>query len=216
MSILMMTESKDDIRQKVFKLRLKQSAEDRAEKSARMTEHFLQHIKLPKKGAVISGYFPVNGEIDVKPLLLELKDRGYRLALPLVNEKTGWLSYLSWDGNFPKRTSLYGIPEPDPKTSEELIPDMMIVPIVACDESCHRLGYGSGQHDRTYEQIKKIQPFLTVGVAYELQKFPAIPSDIHDYDMDAVVTEERVYAHPVRKSDVLASENSPENVKESL
>lgn len=168
-----------------------------------MTELFLEHVPLPAKDSVISGYFPVNGEIDVKPLLLHLKDLGYRLALPLVNEKTGFLSYMSWDGQFPKRTSLYGIPEPDPETSEEYVPDMMIVPMVAFDESCHRLGYGSGQHDRTYEHIQRIKPFFTVGVAYEMQKFPVVPTDIHDYDMDVVVSEDRVYSHPVRKPALL-------------
>lgn len=89
--------------------------------------------------------------------------------------------------------SIYDIPQPDPAKAKELLPDFMIVPMLAFDENCHRMGYGSGQFDRTFADLKKIQKFRAICIAFEAQKFDAVPVDQHDYILDMVVTESHVY-----------------------
>ena len=79
-------------------------------------------------------------------------------------------------------------------SKQALIPtsmyDVIIVPLVAFDGSCHRIGFGGGWYDRflsTQPQARKI------GLAYELQRVEAIPVEQHDELLDAVVTEKQVY-----------------------
>ena len=87
----------------------------------------------------------------------------------------------------------YGIPEPGRefgKAGEELYPQMIwLVPGVAFDGKCRRLGRGKGVYDRLLGGGKG----FSIGVFYERQKCAEIPSEPHDRELDAIVTEERIY-----------------------
>ena len=68
--------------------------------------------------------------------------------------------------------------------------DLIIVPLVAFDDSGHRIGFGGGWYDRflsTQPQAQKI------GLAYELQRVESILVEPHDEALNAVVTEARIY-----------------------
>lgn len=183
------------MRQAAFKRRLELDADDRRAWSAQLTENFLQNIILPPKGSVITAYAPVNGEVDVIPLMTHLHGlgMGYRGAMPFVMEAEQRLAFLEWTPETKMIPGIYDIPQPDPAKAKELLPDFMIVPMLAFDENCHRMGYGSGQFDRTFADLKKIQKFRAIGIAFEAQKFDAVPVDQHDYILDMVVTESHVY-----------------------
>lgn len=187
------SQEKETVRQEAFKRRLALDAGDRTRWSRMLTENFLQHVELPPKGSVITGYAPVNGEVDVVPLMTEMIKKGYQCAVPYVMDTEQRLAFLEWTPSTEMITGIYGIPQPDPKTTKELLPDMLIVPMLAFDEKCHRMGYGSGQFDRTFAGLQKIQPFYAVGIAFEAQKFDHVPVDHHDYILDMVVSETHVY-----------------------
>jgi len=187
------SQEKETVRQAAFKRRLALDAEDRRHWSAQLTENFLQNVALPPEGGVITAYAPVNGEVDVIPLITHLHGKGYRCAMPYVMDSLQRLAFLEWTPETKMFTGLYGIPQPDPQTARELLPDMLIVPMLAFDENCHRMGYGSGQFDRTFADLKKVQSFRTAGIAFEAQKFDRVPVDHHDYILDMVVTESRLY-----------------------
>ena len=186
-------QEKEQVRQAAFKRRKALLADDRQLWSRMMTENFLQHIELPPAGSVISAYAPVNNEIDVVPLLTELIKKGYRCTVPYVVESEYRLAFLEWTPQTVMQRGIYDIPQPDPNEAEELVPNMLIVPMLAFDEQCHRMGYGSGQFDRTFASLQKIHPFRAIGVAFEAQKFDAVPVDHHDYTLDMVVTENNIY-----------------------
>lgn len=188
--------SKNELRQAAFQRRLTLAPAACAEASARMTARFLESIALPPAGAVISGYVPVNNEIDVFPLMTALVERGYRCAVPHNVERDYVLEFLEWTPQTKLYTGLYNIPQPDPREAEALLPDMLIVPMVAFDTQCHRMGYGSGYFDRTFAHLRQFHTFQAVGVAYEAQKETEVPTDRHDYRLDAVVTEAAVYRAP--------------------
>jgi 5-formyltetrahydrofolate cyclo-ligase len=187
------SQDKENVRQAAFKRRLALDAEDRRKWSAQVRENFLKHVELPPAGSVITAYAPVNGEVDVMPLITHLHHQGYRCAMPYVMETLQRLAFLEWTPETTMYTGLYGIPQPDPQKAHEVLPDFLIVPMLAFDAQCHRMGYGSGQFDRTFADLKKIQTFRTVGIAFEAQKFDPVPVDMHDYTLDMVVTESHVY-----------------------
>ena len=81
--------------------------------------------------------------------------------------------------------------------------DIVVVPGIAFDESCNRLGHGKGFYDKLLASVERIggcnasirKPFLT-GLAYEEQIVPSIYCEPYDIKMDAVITDKRtIYRH---------------------
>lgn len=62
----------------------------------------------------------------------------------------------------------YKILEPT-DDKQQVIPDVMLVPLVGFTEKCERLGYGGGFYDRTIHLVKQQmqRQLLTIGVAFE-------------------------------------------------
>ncbi len=79
----------------------------------------------------------------------------------------------------------YGIPIP--ADGAVLIPDVVLLPLVAFDRCGFRLGYGGGYFDRTLVAIVP-RPF-TVGIGFEVARVDTIQPQAHDIPLDAVVTE---------------------------
>ncbi|MFR8600866.1 MAG: 5-formyltetrahydrofolate cyclo-ligase, partial [Clostridioides difficile] len=68
--------------------------------------------------------------------------------------------------------------------------DVVIVPAVAYDIHCYRLGYGGGFYDRFLENLRK--DAITIGIAFDFQIFDSIPKETHDAQLDYIVTETRI------------------------
>jgi 5-formyltetrahydrofolate cyclo-ligase len=81
--------------------------------------------------------------------------------------------------------------------------DLVILPLVAFDDACQRMGMGAGYYDRTFAW--KLQPHRwrgprLVGYAHALQQVPAVDAKPWDVPMDAVITEKAlVHCKPKRK-----------------
>ncbi len=76
-----------------------------------------------------------------------------------------------------------------PASSEEVEPQVLIVPLVAFDSRGRRLGYGGGFYDRTLERLRSARPTWAVGFAYAAQESESLPEESTDQPLDAVVTE---------------------------
>lgn len=186
--------TKDAVRQAAYNKRLSIPPAYQEEAAKALMDNFLKNVTLPPKGAVISAYMPFNTEMNVKPLMQHLLDEGYRVTIPHVINNYTTLEFRTWSPKTPMRRNAHGIEEADTRHSEVLLPDMLIVPLIAFDAQGNRMGYGSGQFDRTFAHLLKVRKiFSTVGVGYDSQKEDVVPSDEHDYPLDMVVTEKAVY-----------------------
>ncbi len=95
------------------------------------------------------------------------------------------------------RQGAFGIREPIADAPEDFITDhaffgeesAIIVPLVAFDQTCARLGYGKGFYDRFLAEATATK----IGVAYELQRVGKVPTFEHDIALDAIATQERWY-----------------------
>jgi len=67
--------------------------------------------------------------------------------------------------------------------------DVIVIPMVAFDTACNRLGYGKGYYDR----ILANRSLHALGLAYELQKIKQLPVEPHDIPLTRICTEERWY-----------------------
>jgi 5,10-methenyltetrahydrofolate synthetase len=110
--------------------------------------------------------------------------RGASCALPIVVEKGSPLAFRTWKVGEPLSRGVWNIPFP--RRGREVLPDLVIAPLVGFDTSCFRLGYGGGYFDRTLALLNKA---TLVGVGFESQKLNTIHPMKHDIPMDIIVTD---------------------------
>ena len=141
----------------------------------------------PPAGCVVSGYWPMRDEFDVRPLLREFHDRGHPCALPVVIGRGQALAFRAWSPGDPLVDAAYGTRVP-PEDAAQMTPELLLVPMLAFDDRGYRLGYGGGFYDRTLATLKAP---IAVGCAYDAQRVEALPIDDHDRRLDWIVTEKR-------------------------
>ncbi|HIP79747.1 MAG TPA: 5-formyltetrahydrofolate cyclo-ligase, partial [Kiloniellaceae bacterium] len=142
----------------------------------------------PEPGTVVSGYWPMAGEIDPRPLLRALGEAGCRLTLPALAGEGRPLEFRAWLPGDTLRPAALGTQEPVPE-KPVLEPQLLLVPLLAFDGAGYRLGYGGGFYDRSLALLRGRSDILAVGLAYAAQQVAAVPHDGNDQRLDAVVTE---------------------------
>lgn len=134
----------------------------------------------------IGFYWPLDGEIDLRPLMHRLADQGTDLALPVITEKDQPMEFWAWDPKTQMRNQpIWNIPAPIER--KLIAPSVLFVPLLGFDMQCHRLGHGGGYYDRTLAVLEP-KP-LTVGIGYSFGSLETIYPQEYDVPMDIIVTE---------------------------
>lgn len=149
---------------------------------------FIPHIAPPT--ALIAGFWPIQYEIDIKPLLYALDHKGYRLALPRIDNKNSPLHFYAWAASTPMQAGHFNIPEPQQTERIETIPDIVLTPVLGFTTQGDRLGYGKGYYDRTLAQWHTQGGFpYTIGIAWNegliTENYHAAK---HDIPLKAIIT----------------------------
>jgi 5-formyltetrahydrofolate cyclo-ligase len=79
-----------------------------------------------------------------------------------------------------------------PEVAEEVVPEVLIVPLLAFDRAGFRLGYGGGFYDRTLEGLRARGPVAAIGFAFAAQEVDRVPTEPTDQKLDLIVTERGV------------------------
>ncbi|WP_353142954.1 5-formyltetrahydrofolate cyclo-ligase [Paracoccus sp. (in: a-proteobacteria)] len=135
------------------------------------------------RGRVISGYWPIRSEPDLRPWLASLHERGAIPALPVVERRASPLVFRPWRPGAAMERGHWNIPVP--ATTETLVPDVVLAPLVGWDAAGYRLGYGGGYFDRT---LAARQP-LAIGVGLQSARLATIYPQPHDIALAAIITE---------------------------
>lgn len=145
------------------------------------------------RAAVVSGFWPIKEEIDVRPLLIELFNRGCQLALPVVTGKGQRLLFRAWRPGDSLEAGVFGTLQPSTRR-ETVEPEALLVPLLACDQDGWRLGYGGGFYDRTLTALRTQGKVTAVGVGFDGQLIPAVPHGPQDQRLDWLLTDQRACA----------------------
>ena len=180
---------KSDLRAAALARRDAISAVQRAAAAQAIAVHPLP-IEMPK-GSVVSGYAPIRSEIDPFPLMRGLAQRGMILALPVIVGRDQPLIFREWTIDTPLVRGPLGIFQPSADT-DEVEPDIAIVPLAAFDRAGHRIGYGAGHYDRTLILLRGQKRIAAIGIAFSVQQIDAVPAEPHDVRLDCVLTEREV------------------------
>jgi len=136
-------------------------------------------------GAVVGFCWPFKGEYDARPLMRLLRQRGVRSALPVVMQRAEPLVFRHWEPGVPMKAGALGIAYPD--GTEQVAPQLLLVPLVGFGRAGDRLGYGGGYFDRTLAAMEP-RP-LSIGVGFELARMETSFPQPHDVPLDAIATE---------------------------
>jgi 5-formyltetrahydrofolate cyclo-ligase len=147
-----------------------------------MAAHVLRDCP-PPPGAIIGGFWPLAGEIDTRFLLRALAARGHVVTLPETTVPGNALVFRKWTPDEDLIAGRFNTLHP---AGEIMVPDFILVPLLAFDTAGNRLGYGGGYYDRTLAALPNA---FRLGCAFAVQKFEKLPVEPTDLPLHAVVTE---------------------------
>ncbi len=189
------TPDKTSVRTTARTARRALDADRRREASDAISRRFLD---LPEtiRASTVLAYSALPEEADPAPAVAVLRDRGVRVALPKVSG-AGSLSLHWTDSDSDLVPGPFGIREPtagqEPAAAADL--DLVIVPGVAFDASCRRIGFGGGYYDALLPTLPAST--RTVAFAFDEQIVDEVPCEAHDARVDVVVTPTTVYRRPL-------------------
>lgn len=179
---------KDRLRKEALRLRGTIAETDRIAASLDIVGYLNQLSIEP--GLVVAGYWPIRDEIDPRPLMNALRQRGHRLALPIVAHPTLVFRELFQDKEMIKAG--FGTMGPGPE-APEIRPDVLLMPLAAFDRRGERIGYGKGHYDRAIAALEKEGPVTRIGVAFSRQEVSEVPAEPYDKRLHQILTERGVF-----------------------
>ena len=141
---------------------------------------FFEAFTFPPQ-TVIGGYWPIERELDTRPLLQALVKKGFICALPCISSQT--LVFRLWEPacTLVKRGDKTFAP---PSSFPCITPSALLIPLLAFD----RKGHGRGHYDHYLDQ----QESLKIGVGFHEQEVDHVPVEAHDKCLDYILTERTV------------------------
>lgn len=137
----------------------------------------------------IYAYMDFNNEVLTRAFIAKALGDGKHVAIPKVED--GKMKFYYIENLKQVEEGTHGIMEPkrgcDPADSETAL---MIMPGVAFDPKCHRVGYGGGFYDRYLTEHRN---HITVAVAFDFQIFDEVPHEDSDVMPLHLITESRRY-----------------------
>ena len=181
-----LAEIKKDLR-KAAKLRRAEAARAAPDADEALAQRVLRDLP-PPAGTAVSGYWPMGDELDIRPLLAALCERGHEVGLPVVVGAGQPLLFRRWRPGDALEPAGFGTQVPA-ESQPEVTPRVLFVPLLAFDRLGYRLGYGGGFYDRTLARLGGDGGATAVGVAYAEQEVETVPRDDYDWRLDWIVTE---------------------------
>lgn len=149
-------------------------------------------LPLFRRARRIAFYLAHGGEIDPAPLRRRAQQLGKHCFLPVLHPLGhNRLHFVAWREGEALLRNRFGIPEPRlrrPVPAWSL--DLILVPLVAFDDSGNRLGQGAGFYDRAlaFRRRGRRHPRL-IGLAHSFQQVAQLSAAPWDVRLDGIATE---------------------------
>jgi 5-formyltetrahydrofolate cyclo-ligase len=180
---------KKEVRKRMKELLAKHPPEEREQKSKKITSSLFELPEYKKAKAIMS-YVSTGPEVSTRDFILSAFSHGKRIVVPAVNSKDCALTLheiRSLQELVPGFASI-----PEPKDRSQIFPksqvDLAVLPGLAFDEKCNRLGKGKAMFDRLLAGMECPK----IALAFEFQLTKKVPTHEHDVPVGMVLTEERL------------------------
>lgn len=190
MANVMQTE-KTELRKEKLRLRRELDAQFRRAADQAISRT-LEALPEYQEAAVIAAYSSDGTEVDLTELLRKCRREGKTICFPRWRNQDSAYEMAVADESLTLIEGKWKMPEAPPEapcaTQEMLDQALWLIPGVAFDENCGRLGRGKGVYDRLLESSRGFR----AGIFYQCQKTVDLPMEDHDCVLDLIVTEEQV------------------------
>ncbi len=190
-SIETITKEKNKIRSLFKNIRSDLSDDFVKKKSAIIYKKFLKIVNINKFDSICV-YIDFNNEVSTKNIINYAIKNDIKVSIPyIVDEYKMRLKYIKDYDKDINRNTKFGNGEPFDYCKDSSIREisLFIIPALAFDEHCNRLGFGKGYYDNILKLNKKA---LRIGLAYDYQILPNIPKDNNDEILDIIISENKV------------------------
>jgi 5-formyltetrahydrofolate cyclo-ligase len=189
----------DQLRARLRSLRQSMSVAERQHASAalcaRLKHWFDRHLADLAVGRrsnplIVAGFWPLDYEPDLRPLLHQLDLHQVIVCLPVIIEPNAPLEFHRWTPATQLTAQRFGVMEPP--RQQTLVPEILLVPTLGFTTGAARLGYGGGYYDRSLAALQRAgtKPFK-IGIAWQqglLTEADAFIPEPHDVLLDTIAT----------------------------
>lgn len=176
--------TKQRIRNTILMKLFAQKEENRNKKSA-CIKNKLFRSRVFKKAKTVMFYMSFGGEVDTVEMIRDSQKIGKTVVVPVCTGNRRMSPCVLKEKGALLRGP-YGIREPALKKPVNLKSvDLVIVPGLAFDKKGARLGRGKGYYDRFLAKLSRHA--VTLGLAYDFQLFPSIPTNQYDVKVHRVI-----------------------------
>jgi len=159
-------------------------------KSSEVIQQFVLQQKAFRDASTVGLYLALPREVQTDAIVAACRASGKAVCVPALKRAYNRYEMCSLSEHEPMREAAWGLMEPiKPRWVSTSDVDVMIVPCVAFDAYGRRLGHGGGYYDRLLAEHQGMKLCL----AFESQRVTVVPSEVHDVEMDLVITEKKIY-----------------------
>ena len=147
-----------------------------------------------KKSLNFSIYYPSYFEVNVLKLFESNISKKIKILLPVITSDIQ-IQFHKWKSYDALKINKFGMLEPY-LSSQQIVPDVMLVPLLAFDKQKNRLGYGKGFYDKyliKYLKRERQKKILSIGIAFSFQKHHKLPVLNSDVKLDFILTEKGLF-----------------------
>lgn len=185
-----MSVSKSELRKRYLELRLIYDKNILTHKSKLIFEKIINHELFISYNDIML-YYGHKNEVSTDELIKHCLQNQKNVMLPKIIENEIIPFQINDYKNITKGS--FGIYEPNTEASvirEPLDIQVIFIPGITFDRHKNRIGYGGGYYDRFLKRLSN--DCLKVGLSYDFQIAPNIPSDIFDIKMDMIITDKEI------------------------
>ncbi|RYX85699.1 5-formyltetrahydrofolate cyclo-ligase [bacterium] len=178
-------DEKSRLRREIKSARVQISAAERYSASFALSQRlwsFLLESDVPCVGV----YLATPAEISLDPLIENLLQAGIEVSAPRVDLESNSMAFFHMTSLEDVQNGPWNLRQP--RSERQITPPLLLIPGVAFDARGHRLGMGAGWYDRTLSSGVQ-----TVGICYDWQIIPHVPTEEHDYPMTWVFSDKRTF-----------------------
>lgn len=178
---------KTEIRKQMKSVLSKISFQDRQEMSRLIFENLFKTADFENADSIFV-FNSMNSEPMTDDIIKYCLDNGKHIFVPKISNAEMRTAEIFKDTKY--KLNHYGIAEPLGENFKNYFDiDINIIPLVAFDSKCNRLGHGKGYYDKYLKNAEG----LKIGLAFECQRIENVPIETHDIPLDYIITEKKIY-----------------------
>ena len=148
-------------------------------------------LALVPEGATIGLYRSDAGEAPSASYIRFFFERGHPIALPRVTTLDKPMEFRLHTDPYEESDlegGVWGLRQPG-IAAPVVTPEVLFMPLVGFTAKGDRLGQGGGYYDR---YLAARPQTVSIGMAWDVQEVPELPTELHDMRLSAIVTPTRI------------------------